>query len=157
LNSYISNTTSPFSDCETCNIGTLIGTSIVKCGGGGQQFVNIPIDIWNTMAYSDSQLVFVTQNYGQCYILLNNCPLEPNYTTITPVSTYYNCIQCAFDNTRFPRSGGTETFLCLEICTPSGTTVTSVSVPHPVWTDGYGTAVTQLGMVVIGGPDGLNS
>ena len=157
LNSYISNTTSPFSDCETCNIGTLIGASIVKCGGGGQQFVNIPIDIWNTMAYSDSQLVFVTQNYGQCYILLNNCPLEPNYTTITPVSTYYNCIQCAFDNTRFPRSGGTETFLCLEICTPSGTTVTSVSVPHPVWTDGYGTAVTQLGMVVIGGPDGLNS
>jgi hypothetical protein len=157
LNSYISNTTSPFSDCETCNIGTLIGASIVKCGGGGQQFVNIPIDIWNTMAYSDSQLVFVTQNYGQCYILLNTCPLEPNYTTITPVSTYYNCIQCTFDNTRFPRSGGTETFLCLQICTPSGTTVTSVSVPHPVWTDGYGTAVTQLGMVVIGGPDGLNS
>lgn len=157
LNSYISNTTSPFNNCTSCNRGTLIGTSIVKCGGGGQQFVNIPIDIWNTMAYSDSQLVFVTQNYGQCYILLNTCPLEPNYTTINPVETYYNCIQCDFDNTRFPRSGGTETFLCLEICTPSGTTVTSVSVPHPVWTDGYGTAVTQLGMVVIGGPDGLNS
>ena len=157
LNSYISNTTSPFSDCETCNIGTLIGASIVKCGGGGQQFVNIPIDIWNTIAYSDSQLVFVTQNYGQCYILLNNCPLEPNYTTITPVSTYYNCIQCVFDNTRFPRSANTETFLCEQICTESGTTVVSVAAPHPVWTDGYGVPVTQLNMIVLGGPTGLNS
>lgn len=157
LSPYKSETTTPFIDCETCNSGTLIGASIVKCGGGGQQFVSIPIDIWNTMAYNDSQLVFVTDNYGQCYILLNTCPLEPNYRTITPVSTYYNCIDCYLNNTRFPRSGGTETFLCIELCTPSGTTVTSVSVPHPVWTDGYGTAVTQLGMVVIGGPDGLNS
>lgn len=159
LNSYISNTTSPFSDCETCNIGTLIGASIVKCGGGGQQFVNIPIDIWNIMAYTDSQLVFVTQNYGQCYILLNSCPLEPNYTTITPVSTYYNCIQCVFDNTRFPRSANTETLICVVCCDcgSTGSTITQVAPPHPVYTDQYGTDVTQMNMVVLGGPKGLNN
>jgi hypothetical protein len=88
---------------------------------------------------------------------LNNCPLEPNYNTITPVATYYNCLTCYLENTRFPRSANTETLICLQVCTESGTTVVSIAPPHPVWTDGYGTAVTQLGMVVIGGPDGLNS
>jgi hypothetical protein len=156
---YISNTLTPFDDCATCNTGTLIGASIVKCGGGNQQFVNIPIDIWNIMAYTDGQLVFVTQNYGQCYILLNNCPLEPNYTTITPVSTYYNCIQCAFDNTRFPRSANTETLICVVCCDcgSSGSTITQVAPPHPVYTDQYGIDVTQMNMVVLGGPRGLNN
>jgi hypothetical protein len=158
LITYKSETLTPFDDCETCNSGTLIGASIIKCGGGGQQFVNIPINIWNTMSgFFDSQLVFVTDKYGQCYILLNNCPLEPNYNTITPVATYYNCLTCYLENTRFPRSANTETLICLQVCTESGTTVVSIAPPHPVWTDGYGTAVTQLGMVVIGGPDGLNS
>ncbi len=33
----------------------------------------------------------------------------------------------------------TESNICLEICTESGTTVVSVTPPHPEWTDGYGT------------------
>ena len=158
LTPYKSETLTPFDSCETCNSGTLIGASIVKCGGGGQQFVNIPINIWNTMAgVIDSQLVFVTEEYGQCYILLNNCPLEPNYDTITPTSTYYNCLTCYLENTRFPRSANTESFICLQICTESGSTVVSVSGPHPEWTDGYGTQVTQLDMFTLGGPNGLNN
>jgi hypothetical protein len=160
LTPYKSETLTPFDDCETCNSGTLIGASIVKCGGGGQQFVNIPITIWNTMSgFFDSQLVFVTDKYGQCYILLNNCPLEPNYNTITPVSTYYNCIQCVFDNTRFPRSANTETLICVVCCDcgSSGSTITQVAPPHPVYTDQYGTDVTQMNMVVLGGPKGLNN
>jgi hypothetical protein len=158
LTLFNSETVTPFGDCESCNSGTLIGASIVKCGGGGQQFVNIPINIWNTMAGQiDSQLVFVTEEYGQCYILLNNCPLEPNYDTITPTSTYYNCLTCYLENTRFPRSANTESFICLQICTESGTTVVSVSGPHPEWTDGYGTQVTQLDMFTLGGPNGLNN
>lgn len=55
-----------------------------------------------------------------------------------------------------PRSASTETFLCEQICTESGTTVVSVVAPHPVWTDGYGTAVTQMNMITLGG-NGLNS
>jgi hypothetical protein len=54
------------------------------------------------------------------------------------------------------KSANTETFLCEQICTESGTTVVSVAAPHPVWTDGYGTAVTQMNMITIGG-NGLNS
>jgi len=30
-------------------------------------------------------------------------------------------------------------------------------LPHPVWTDGYGTQVTQLNMITLGGPNGLNN
>ena len=56
-----------------------------------------------------------------------------------------------------PRSANTETFLCQEICTSGGTTTISVTPPHPVWTDGYGTAVTQLNMITLGGINGLNN
>jgi hypothetical protein len=154
---YLSNSVTPFSDCETCNSGTLIGVSIDKCSGGGQQFVNIPITTWNQMAYIDSQSIFVLEQYGQCYGLLNTCPLEPNYTTIYPIETYYNCSTCLDDNTRFPRSANTEYNICQEVCTSGGTTTISVTPPHPVWTDGYGTEVTQLNMITLGGINGLNN
>jgi hypothetical protein len=47
--------------------------------------------------------------------------------------------------------------MCLEICTPEGNTVVSVNPPHPEWTDGYGTQVTQLNMITLGGQNGLNN
>ena len=57
-----------------------------------------------------------------------------------------------------PRSAGTEYEVC-EICCDcgsTGSTINLITPPHPVYTDGYGTPVTQLNMVVIGGPNGLN-
>jgi hypothetical protein len=58
-----------------------------------------------------------------------------------------------------PRSAGTEYEIC-EICCDcgaTGSTINLITPPHPVYTDGYGTPVTQLNMVVLGGPNGLNS
>jgi len=77
-------------------------------------------------------------------------------TTYEPESEIYQtCSNCESDP---PRSANTEVFMC-EVCCPctSGGTITSVVPPHPVWTDGQGTAVTQLNMVVLGGENGLNS
>lgn len=54
-------------------------------------------------------------------------------------------------------SANTEVIICQQICTTSGTTVASVIPPHPVWSDLTGGTVTQLNMVVLGGPNGLNS
>lgn len=55
-------------------------------------------------------------------------------------------------------SANTETIICQEVCTGSGTTKTiQIVPPHPVWTDGVGNQVTQLNMVTLGGPNGLNS
>jgi hypothetical protein len=53
-----------------------------------------------------------------------------------------------------PRSANTESTVCIVKC--SGDTV-SVVPPHPIWTDEYGTQVTQLNMITLGGPNGLNS
>ena len=146
-----------YSDCETCDATTTINLSVKECNSPINSYISIPITIWYYYVYNLGLNTYSLYKYDKCSTILNTCPLPGDYPTITPYSFYLNCETCIFDNTRFPRSGGTETFLCLQICTPSGTTVTSVSVPHPVWTDGYGTAVTQLGMVVIGGPDGLNN
>jgi len=54
-----------------------------------------------------------------------------------------------------PRSANTENFICIPDCEFTGST--AVTPPHPVWTDGYGTEVTQLNMIVLGGPNGLNA
>ena len=55
-------------------------------------------------------------------------------------------------------SSNTETTICV-ICCPctSGETITSVSVPHPTWTDIEGNAVVLLDMVQLGGLNGLNN
>lgn len=55
-----------------------------------------------------------------------------------------------------PRDVNAETIICQQICTESGTTVVAVVPPHPVWTDAYGIAVTQMNMVTLGG-NGLNA
>ena len=56
-----------------------------------------------------------------------------------------------------PRSANTEYTIC-EVCFDgSVVTVYNLTPPHPVYTDGYGTPVTQLNMVTLGGPNGLNN
>jgi hypothetical protein len=81
-------------------------------------------------------------------------PEVPN--TFISQTPYSECNQCLSITT--PRSGGTDYFTCV-ICCDCGSTASTINQvvnPHPVWTDGYGTEVTQLGMVTIGG-NGLNS
>ena len=75
-------------------------------------------------------------------------------TTYSAMTLYDNCHECIID---IPRSANTEENICIEICDPSGNTVTSVPSPHPVWTDGYGTPVTQLNAITLGGQNGLNN
>ena len=72
--------------------------------------------------------------------------------TFNPQGPFTDC-----DCSEPPRSAGTEYEVC-EVCF-DGTVVTvyNIQPPHPVYTDGYGTPVTQLNMVVLGGPNGLNS
>jgi hypothetical protein len=55
-------------------------------------------------------------------------------------------------------SAGTESTICV-VCCPctTGATITSVSAPHPTWTNGQGQAVIQLNAITLGGPNGLNN
>jgi hypothetical protein len=55
-------------------------------------------------------------------------------------------------------SAGTESTICV-VCCPctTGETITSVSAPHPTWTNGQGQAIVQLNAITLGGPNGLNN
>ena len=75
-------------------------------------------------------------------------------TTYSAITQYDNCNECIID---IPRSANTAYNIC-EVCSDETViTVYNLTPPHPVYTDGYGTPVTQLNMVTLGGPNGLNS
>jgi len=50
-------------------------------------------------------------------------------------------------------SANTETYIC-NYCDE---TLTQITPPHPIWSDGYGNQVTQMNMVLIGSGNGLNA
>ena len=77
----------------------------------------------------------------------------PNFTATTE---YDGCGSC-LEATLVSVSAGTPYEECLVCYTASGYTVTSVAVPHPVWTGLYGQSITQLNAVQLGGMNGLNS
>ena len=54
-------------------------------------------------------------------------------------------------------SANTEVTICQQICTTGGTTVVSVTPPHPTYSSLTGGTVVQLNMVTLGGPNGLNN
>jgi hypothetical protein len=91
----------------------------------------------------------------RCYIATGN--VDPNGVDISPqsINVFTRCEDCYKNQTV---TAGTEYTVCV-ICCPcdSGSTVTSVAVPHPVWTSTDGKAVVQSNMVVLGGPNGLNN
>jgi hypothetical protein len=68
-------------------------------------------------------------------------------------SNYTTCDECLYGF-----SAGTESTICV-VCCPctTGETISSVSAPHPTWTNGQGQAVIQLNAITLGGPNGLNN
>lgn len=155
-----SGTTLIYDSCENCNSQGLIGVTLVSCEAPyTEQFVSISLENY-LQIYNFGSLTnySVSDQQGNCFTITNVCPIPLTEEGFTPVAFYLNCFICNEENPdNVPRSANTETFLCQEICVSGGTTTISITPPHPVWTDGYGTAVTQLNMIVLGGPNGLNN
>jgi hypothetical protein len=151
-----------YDSCENCNSQGLIGVTLVNCNTGVESFVSITLDNYLSI-YSFNRFALpnysVSDKFGNCYQISNLCPIPLEEQGFTPVEFYFNCIICSEDNPGVvPRSANTESTIC-EICCECGATGSTINIitpPHPVWTDGYGTPVTQLNMIVIGG-NGLNS
>lgn len=143
-----------YSDCETCDATTTINLSVKECNSPINSYISLPITIWYYYVSNLGLNTYSLYKYDKCSTILNRCPLPGDYPTITPYAFYLNCETCIFDNTRQPRVAGNEVTVCVELCDQS---VVSVTPPHPVWTDGYGTQVTQLDMITLGGPNGLNN
>jgi hypothetical protein len=60
----------------------------------------------------------------------------------------------SFQNALQPFSSNTETIICQTLCVDA--VFAEVTPPHPTFTDGYGNAILQMDMVVLGGIYGLN-
>jgi YVTN family beta-propeller protein len=145
-----------YDSCETCNSQGLIGVTLVNCDTLVESFVSITLDNYLSIYNFGSLTNYsVKDSNGSCYQITNLCPIPLEEQGFTAVEFYFNCTFCESSVVNSPRSANTENFICIPDCEFTGST--AVAPPHPVWTDGYGREVTQLNMVVLGGPNGLNA
>ena len=136
-----------FDDCLLCLQSNGLSFSVVSCDNpeilytiDSRQFTEWPIGQNYSICEGEIDCLCVTVTG----ITNDSFPIDVNITG--PFTS------CLCENT--PRSANTESTVCVIDC--SGNTV-SIVPPHPIWTDGYGTQVTQLNMITLGGPNGLNS
>jgi len=156
-------TTLIYDTCENCNSQGAIGITLLSCDiPYTESFVQITLENYLQIRnFGSLQNYSVSDQNGNCYTISNVCPIPLNSNEFTPVGFYFNCTICNQNTPDInpPRSAGTEVFVC-EVCCEcgaTGTTVNQITPPHPVWTDGYGTPVTQLNMITLGGMNGLNN
>ena len=144
-----------YTDCLECFQENNLGFLVVSCDDPG---LSGPV---NAIQFNEWPL-------GQYYQL---CP-PPDFEftgclcfNVTSISNLNNNpyfeVSGPFENCdcQLSRNSGTESLIC-EICCDcgaTGSTVNQITPPHPIWTDGYGTQVTQLNMITLGGPNGLNN
>lgn len=129
------------------------------CQGGSQLQVDdngLTLSLSDVISFSSSTGDVTCGTVGAQ--LVPPPPIGPtSYTAITIFDSCYECTTL-FDF-ESPRSAYTEQIICVQVCDGiSGSTiVVAVNPPHPVWTDNYGTEVTQLNAVTLGGVNGLNN
>ena len=128
---------------------------IAICGTSGATGLFVSADTVNPEDFTGTVIKISLSGISDntCYEVLSPC--ECNQTDgLLIIDSYINCWDCV---SSIPRSANTESFICVVCNSISGETVTSVSAPHPVWTDSQGTAVTQLNAITLGGMNGLNN
>jgi hypothetical protein len=149
-----------YDSCETCNSQGLIGVTLVNCDTLVESFVSITLDNYLSIYNFGSLTNYsVKDSNGSCYQITNLCPIPLEEQGFTAVEFYFNCTFCETTIVNPPRSANTETYICNYCCDcgASGETITQIVPPHPIWSDGYGTWVTQMNMVLIGSGNGLNA
>jgi hypothetical protein len=116
-------------------------------------FNELPFGKFYSLCISDPENPNIPQ---ECFCLTFIGIIEGSSPFPFPVAFTGPFYECGCEPSR---SANTEYFECVICCDcgSTGSTVTRVSPPHPVWTDGYGTPVTQMNMVTLGGMFGLNN
>lgn len=144
-----------YTDCYDCFTGNGFSVTMSECGGLFDYY-QLPTGFNSVPRLGEVYNFCNPEDSDECY-----CFEVVDFTTeaefaidaINNGGPFNDCIIC-LDFTNQPRSANTETFICIPDCEFTGST--AVAPPHPVWTDGYGTPVTQLNMVLIGSGNGLN-
>jgi hypothetical protein len=149
-----------YNGCTTCISSSSIVVGLIKCGTNEESFVTISLSNYLSIIGNKFTLPNYTirDKWRDCYTITSVCPLPNSASTenITAVYFYYSCQYCP---EQIIESANTESTICVICCDcgATGSTVTSVSPPHPIYTDGYNNPIMQLNMVVLGGPNGLNN
>jgi len=136
-----------YTDCPSCKNITKVAYPFVNCLTNEVTYFSISLTNYQSLRENG----FIRDGSYTCYYGLNGCATA-NYPELN--GTFFtSCELCTA-----PLSGGTESTICV-ICCPctTGETITSVSPPHPSWTNGQNKTITLLDAIVLGGPNGLNS
>jgi hypothetical protein len=123
---------------------------LIPCSEVGQEPIKFTYIVDDREYSLNSEEVWLIENSvgdNFCGVVSASTSENASYTAVT---IHTDCSTCAV-------SAGTPYETCL-VCCPceSGSTITSVSTPHPTWSNQYGTSVIQSNMVLLGG-NGLNS
>ena len=145
------------SDCYDCLKTKDIGIKAVYC--------DLPTEnvVLSWSAFTESPTI--NQVYKYCFdnegtiecfcIIIQSQTNDRILDVISNIGPIDSCFDCA--NYGIVYSAGTPYEACVICDGPSGTTVNSVSVPHPIWTRPDGTSVMLTDAVQLGGMFGLNS
>jgi hypothetical protein len=141
-----------YDDCISC-IQDGGGVFIFSECSDSESIVFINVNEFNTIpSFLQSYYLELTGSTG-CYVFEDWSPGdEPTDSISFILGPYEECNVCEGYN--IPTSANTAYTLCTLDC--DGNPI-ELQFPHPVWTDGYGNAVTQLNAVQLGGPNGLNN
>jgi DNA-binding beta-propeller fold protein YncE len=147
-----------FTSCEECQSGATLGLTLINLNTLNSEQVNVTLNDWFEITGFPFGLPnqVISDANGVCHQVVNSCPIDNVHPEFEVKNFYFNQLFCRIGESiqpEPPRSANTEVFICIPDCYFTGST--AVTPPHPVWTDGYGTPVTQLNMVTIGG-NGLN-
>jgi hypothetical protein len=149
-----------YDGCTTCISTSSIVVGLIKCDTDEESFVTISLSNYLSIIGNG----FTLPNYTirdqrqNCYTITSVCPL-PSSASTESMSVAYFFYSCQYCPDQIITSANTEYNTCVICCEcgSTGSTVNSVSTPHPIYTDGYNNPIMQLNMVVLGGPNGLNS
>jgi hypothetical protein len=149
VNYEINNVEDSCIDCIK-NVG---GVFVFSECSDSMSFVNIDVNEFNTVpSIFQSYYLELTGSTG-CYVFDGWDPSDvPNESISLILGPYEECNVCEGYN--IPTSANTAYTLCTTDC--DGNPV-ELEFPHPVYTNNYGNAVTQLNAVQLGGPNGLNN
>jgi hypothetical protein len=147
-----------YDGCNTCTANSYISVGLVHCDTGVESYVTISLENYIQITGGVGTLPnYTIRDINQnCYTVTSACPLPASESTgnLSIVYFFYSCIYCP---DQIITSANTETDICQQICTDTGSTVVSVDAPHPIYTDGYNNPIMQLNMIVLGGINGLNN
>ena len=149
-----------YDDCNTCVGSSTIVVGLINCDTDEDSYVTISLSNYLSIIGNGFSLPNYTirDQRQNCYTITSVCPLPSSASTESMLAVYFY-FSCQYCPDQIITSANTEYNTCVICCEcgSTGSTVNSVSTPHPIYTDGYNNPIMQLNMVVLGGTNGLNA